>query len=252
MRIIGGKDYYDGATPFDTDETRVFIRHNHNKTEPIKVPEFRGLGWSISARQIGGPTYGSATPEYFYPLAIIFCGKIYNFVMFRKHNSGARWPNPSYYEEKMLWNRDALIDKLREENYDLIFKHYDTDRQTITRQTIDNYFEVKDVSSTMMEHILENKIIVAIRKSITDRYYNGNDDYYHWFLNTDALKEYGFGSVIDPYTANQEIDMFLGTILVRDEDNRVQLSDASKVKKHGFDKFSFRNQRHRGKPRKHA
>ena len=63
------------------------------------------------------------------------------------------------------------------------------------------------------------------------------------FVVNPLLKEYQFYSVVNPFTAFQEISMFIGGVLGSGEKDIVEVSDKSKITQHGFDyKYSFRKE----------
>lgn len=55
------------------------------------------------------------------------------------------------------------------------------------------------------------------------------------------LKSLGFATVVDPYTAFQEISMYLTNVIGIPENPTVDVDDASKIAKHGYDERSFRH-----------
>jgi len=56
-----------------------------------------------------------------------------------------------------------------------------------------------------------------------------------------CLRDLRFGKIIDPYTAFQEIQMYLSGVLTNNPDPPVKVSDRSKILGKGFDyKWSFR------------
>lgn len=247
MRIIGGKDYYDGAVPFDTDETRCFVRHEHSKSTSVDVPVFNQYKKTLMVTRA---LYGRQWAEGYYCMTILFCGMVHNFVMKNARTEKYNIKTKSFSIEKFFWTKKDLLQELEADSLRIASKSpWDSDNSDkhLIRENLDDFFEKRPVSKEVMDYLIENSIIVAISRSVNDKWNPQQNA--KWYLNTDTLKEYHFGSQVDPYTANQEIDVFLGTILVADEDRQVKLSDASKIKKHGFDKWSFRNQKHRGKPR---
>ena len=54
------------------------------------------------------------------------------------------------------------------------------------------------------------------------------------------LQDYEFASVLDPYTAYQELDMYMNNQLAQIVDVPAPMTDALKVHSHGYDKWSFR------------
>ena len=58
-----------------------------------------------------------------------------------------------------------------------------------------------------------------------------------------CLRDYNFYKVVDPWTAYQEIQMFVGNNLVNDDNKQVKLSDKTLQGKHGFGEMSFRKRK---------
>jgi hypothetical protein len=54
------------------------------------------------------------------------------------------------------------------------------------------------------------------------------------------LKDFDFARIVDPYTAFQEIAMMVGGVIPKGGPPIVEVSNESKIKKHGLDKWSFR------------
>ena len=55
------------------------------------------------------------------------------------------------------------------------------------------------------------------------------------------LSKYEFAKIVDPYTACQEIDMYLGNVLVQDQSGDMsKISDEDLRDSKGFDKMSFK------------
>lgn len=64
----------------------------------------------------------------------------------------------------------------------------------------------------------------------------------------DKLQPYDFVRVLDPYTAYQELSMFVGNDLQRAEPIMASVSDASMLKKKGFHEYSFKTRPKEDKP----
>lgn len=70
------------------------------------------------------------------------------------------------------------------------------------------------------------------------------------FIENPNLKELEFSKVFDAFTAHQEISMYLGDVLRMREKDTVEISDEDRAKSRGFDKWSFRRDKHPSKPRR--
>lgn len=62
------------------------------------------------------------------------------------------------------------------------------------------------------------------------------------FIVNPILNEYEFYTVIDSFTAFQELSMFMGGILGIGEKEIVEVEDKYKITQHGFNKWSFRRE----------
>ena len=62
------------------------------------------------------------------------------------------------------------------------------------------------------------------------------------FIINPILKDYEFYTVIDSFTAFQEIQMFMGGVLGNKEKEITEVDDKYKITQHGFNKWSFRKE----------
>lgn len=63
---------------------------------------------------------------------------------------------------------------------------------------------------------------------------------YDLYINT-HLDKIDFVKIFDPYSAFQEIEMYVSVVLGIDSQKTIEVSDKSKIESHGFDyKYSFR------------
>lgn len=70
-------------------------------------------------------------------------------------------------------------------------------------------------------------------------------------ITNPALKDYNFAGQIDPYTAYQEIDMFISNTFIEREKSDLKMSEKLKVHSKGMDEWSFRTKSgDSGKPRR--
>jgi hypothetical protein len=59
------------------------------------------------------------------------------------------------------------------------------------------------------------------------------------------LKDLQFQRMVDPYTAFQEISMFIGGVLGSPEKEVTELTEKDRIQQHGFNKWSFRKLPHK-------
>ena len=224
MRIIGGRDYYDSARAFGEDRETVFIRAVYEKSPWVKTPF--GSDWSF-------PFVPWDTRDCVEEISVVFCGKIYNGVAVRDH----RLTNQSYH-----WSVGSFKEAAKEYDFkvmDVVSSHWDKDNRRPRR--LSDVFSIEDLSRNHLNYAIENGVVIAIRNPF-DR--NGRDLHDHWKVNTDGLKDIAFPKVIDPYSAFQEISMFVGGVLPRSGNPMVELTgEKIMLQKHGMDKWSFRRQK---------
>jgi hypothetical protein len=58
-----------------------------------------------------------------------------------------------------------------------------------------------------------------------------------------CLKDMEFFKIVDPFTAFQELSMFIGGIMGGKSPIMIEVADKDRIAKHGFDKFSFRKEK---------
>lgn len=226
MRIIGGHDYYDGAVPFDTDRTRVFVR---NSEESDFMPFEK---WQLHTAAYIDDSWSYTVV----PIELLFCGRRYRGIRLERIN------NRSYEVENVYhWEPKKLLEKVKFAKRPR-WRRSEVD-QNIYESDLERYFTSTALTDLELIKVLEHHVLIAFTE--VGRYGGPRK----WIINGDNLKNIHFASVFSPWQAYQELDMFLGTILVGDDDRMVKVSDATKIGKYGFDQFSFRNQVHPGKPR---
>lgn len=251
MRIIGGNDYYDGVVPYDTDNTRIYQRTHYTKDtkDLIELPVLGNVSyrlrlgnWKDKHRDHDGYTWylGKQTRTDIDLIHVIFCGRKYSGIVETLVSTDIN--DYKVIHKNYYWTFEKFDEFVKANN----IKYGDANswdmNVQINKNTIEDYFKVKVLSGSDLQYLIDNRILIAI----------GSGETYHkvkWKINPDELKDIGFPAVFDAWSAYQELDMFIGSVLVSDQDKMVRVSDESKAKKYGFDKWSFKNQKHRAKPR---
>lgn len=239
MRIVGGHDYYDGAAPYDADNTRVFVRELKGKAREVKLPVW---GSHDSLRIEGNQEL------FIQPTTVIFCGRIY-----RGWRLSDTWGTDFYYSLNKnsltyVWSLEALVHWLNERGAK-ISPESRVRKKGLHLLNIVDYFKVESVSPVIMDQLISERVLIAVNQPPDRASWRGGGwfDTGKWKVNTDELGKMKFP--LHAYQAYQELEMFLGTILVNDRDSMAKLSDAERAVKHGFDEYSFRDKMHRAKPR---
>jgi len=245
MRIIGGKDFYDGGLAMGRDEDVVFVRGKHSEAEVVK-PDGIGLGHPVeligmkdvdrkSSRAFGNPWGHHNNNEVmrhdcryqFTTACAWFAGKRYGGI--RVHKRFTDYGKPS--EDQWFWDRQAFLNFLGTIGVEMrapsaVSSYY------IDEKGLEAHFEGRGTASEQ-KWAIENGVAVAI----------WIDDYGQkgWKLNTDGLKGIDFVRVIDTYAAFQELSMFVGGVMARPGNPMVEITDDKvKAAKHGFNDWSFR------------
>jgi len=166
-------------------------------------------------------------------LAIIgFCGKLYVF----GHKDGEGDYEFEYGNniEKLIYKRKSK----QELRWDKKFNDTKKDKQRL-RDIVDKY-HLKERHDIF--HELKVPIFVCILRDedhlIPD---SPGRDRNQIILNPD-LEWYKFQTMVDPFTAFQEIQMYISGVLGTSENETIDVSNKDKISKHGFDKFSFRSE----------
>ena len=260
MRIIGGHDYYDKAIAYGIDPGVVFVRDSkyikNSDMEIIGEPTTPSITLSEpkspSASKWSHPTListwngkGNGTLNGVnYGItghSVIFCGKSYGGIELRDHKN---------HQTYFFWKYDKL-------------KKW-ADERGLTCSRSYSWWERKDPNSSeefivlpkntaSLQRMIDLNISILMLKPKSSFSYRNVSNAHRkdriewleqesdWQANCCGLAELGFQSALDPYTAFQELSMWVGGTLSANGPNTVTITDDKiKVAKHGFDKHSFR------------
>ena len=261
MRIIGGKDYYDSAVAYGIDPGVVFVRNSQSLTngqmEKIGAPVGNYVKiytrkeyfsskpkWAKKSMAIGSSSEMSSatldgTRYYFENMPVIFCGKAY---------AGLRIAESSYSRasnETFIWTLDKLVKWCddRDLYYDFEIPYWESKRSNSTP------FSPCSLREDTVQTLIDLRLSIVTKQS--NGFYPGYSkkdriDWLEresgWYGNCDGLGDINFQSVVDPYTAFQELSMWVGgTLSSSNGPNTVTITDDKvKIAKHGFDQSSFR------------
>lgn len=249
MKISIGSDYYDSALSYGIDEQISFVRTEKFYSDRsttlipcISIPELFLLDHSHRWGSRYGDSFrvtlpsGSTTEALFRRITVYFAGKRYvGLVAF---TYGVTPTSFSTHQES-IWTYDALVNFAR--NHGL----------SLNPKISEKNFRPRDATPAELDWLVKEKIAIAyfLERNYSERvegYIPGPTDSLHpWVCNSASkehcLSRYGFYKALDPYSAMQELSMFIGGVLGNVEPNTVQITDEKTlVAKHGFDKWSFR------------
>lgn len=237
MKIISKyNDYYDSVMRIAYDDHIIYVRKGSKKPETVIIgsrkyvhhdTEYKDMRDTFNGQYIlsyprSGPTiwstarhirnaYGKINkriPIIFNvePFLIGFCGKF--FIGYR-----VEWGEKIY-----------IINK----KSDKIFKNID-------KKVVINY--APDIIRGNPDDIFIEYDCPIFLMTFANSYFNPMAAYIY---RNPILKNYGFQRIYDPYTAFQEISMYLGSILVDDNTDMDSVNDFDMSRAKGFDEWSFK------------
>lgn len=222
MRIIGGHDYYDTAMAFGADREVVFARTKSSDMKCTLAAPERIYPWEPLDEN--GRNFNKAGSLILLPLFIYVAGIKYTGV--RLVEDGLK--NKEHY----FWKFNDLVNYLATKG-----AHLKRSRPQYKSRWRDHSQQISDHfsqsgSTGEREICIENGIVVATLLK--------KENKWQWRVNGDNLKDFEFYRCLDPYKCYQEIAMYVGGVLPRKGAEMATISDKSKIKKHGMDKWSFR------------
>jgi hypothetical protein len=253
MRLIGGRDYYDGVQALGHDATTVFVRP---KAETMTVEEAKALGlvchdrpfamepaaqsgpqgrlqWRINGGEsisckVGDLTYG------FQGICAYVCGKQYTGMEVRistQESSLPSWQNFPFKDtdkSRFFWEWDEFAAFLASLGVRARWTGYRWQRAGRDRD-LSTYFVREDTPKAVLEMLVSRRITIA---TCRPRPFQPTE----WRINGDDLGALGFPKVLEPYAMFQELEMWVTGVLPANANAMVQITDDRiKIAKAGFD-----------------
>lgn len=236
MKIISDfHDYYDGAFAW-RDETLLYVRNKTESCDASAIVDVAPLMVILDKM----PEAGNLKK-----FVISFCGKLYP-----GYKSNVEW---SFYDTEQYVK---LLDKAQKVSVGKDRKFWDTiDRLDFDgiKKTLDSKQRYHRYCRTVLSHsswktfrdnvgsltssseshqVLRSPVYMVIEGNSVMR----NDQ----LIVNPILKDFGFASMVDPYTAFQELSMYVGGVLTSQMNPDIDRSDDLIRHQKGFDKWSFR------------
>lgn len=240
------KDYYDSAVGMGIDKTIVYERHLKEMQCPDDIKDVLKESHDWGSKYFTS-SYGylEHIPKGQYNTSIIiigFCGKLHIGIKFTKEV-----PTQYYYDRKyhteIIYDHTEIVKRLAKN------KRYRSswEKEFIGKKEIFNNYvtRINAVDTTEWFRRFNTPIFafgIPIDIDVWEKYGHkaniGND----FFINP-ILKDYQFAKVFDPYTAFQEIQMYVSGVLgVNKDGTEFPATEKQKVAQHGMDKWSFRRE----------
>lgn len=224
MRIYGGHDYYDCVLGYGADPSVVLVRKNE-KLPPQEVPIPQPL--RLHLHNAPQSSYLDSITRLRH-IIVVFCSKIYY---------GAE------IEGQYFWSADKLHAWVAEHRGFSVSVsgpwRGGTWRTEKHPYTLEEYFAVSEASDDLREYLITNRYAIILKLETLGY---GEPEV---FMNPHSLKRLDFAKALDPYTAYQELSMWVGGVLAGESPKIVKIvSDRVLLEGHGFDNvFSFRGPR---------
>jgi hypothetical protein len=207
-------DYYDNAVGYGIDNNV----HYNRFTKEVEI--------NIKSRT-------DFPPNYFAAYLLGFCGQIYPIFKLKKYERSIyAWEND--YEENQVGETFYAYSFQEAEEKSKEWGDYtesfggSNDRETLKMKQF--YFDWNFLDNEVFLQYKCPTWIVELGRNRTG-------------LINPKLKDYGFERIKDPFTAFQEISMYLSNILVEQKEV-VKIEDKFRIEQHGFDpKISFRQEK---------
>lgn len=213
-------DYYDTAIGYGIDKTIIYNRTEELISSNVRTADYEDASFVNKEGRYSFSTY-----------YIGFCGTIYPLIKVHVHRDFFTSQDLFFYNKedfnKFVLSLGVTVkrNKYRFDRYRLDKKLYRTIYLTNENSIIDFY----DSKYTEYEKLfLAHKVpLFTVRKEAIT-------------LN-DHLKAYNFQSIKDPFTAFQDIQMYISGVIGAPERPMVQISDKDLASKRGHDgKYSFK------------
>lgn len=248
MRFASGRDYYDSVLAFGRDETLFFERMTLAKATYIEeraanltAPSTR-LRFKVERSWRQSSSFERDRYEYSYHVkSVWFAGEYYAGIQLTISDNG--WPKRKGDSTLWFWSKEAFVQHLKTVQQDHFTDHKELD-DLIEPALIDKIFDYRPTKADI-DWLVENRVSIAV---YSDFHYHGADYYTHtssgWYINCDGLGDMGFAKALDPYNAFQKLSQWIGGVLSGCNKPMLKITDEKVIlKKHGFDKFSFKHRR---------
>lgn len=245
MRIITKQsDYYDSIQSYGQDQSVIYIRKPEELFDENFVDEYYNLGKS---------RWGDVPVSHLYNVSdyrgvdivkgfsVFFCGQRYNAVVTSVPNPDrdvlTRIRMTHYNLDELDKYIDGLKLKEKREYLPKYRRRYGAKKEsTKTLERLTNFFNMSKTNDNIH---FDLDVPVFVIDAIRDN----SVRHIKWqkgIVKNPILKDYGFAHIKDPYTAYQEIDMYISGVMGGKSPRMQEISDDVMKQQKGFDKWSFK------------
>lgn len=266
MRIIGGRDYYDSGLAYGQDESILFLRNGDRRLSDeemrfdLKMPRVICSGYlsrpgapaprRVRMSYLFGDRHANEAVEVgrvrheFAPAQVVLCGRRYNGLY---ATASEPYGIPRSVDARWIWSADALRSYARDHHLEVHqgkagttqtwdWKGTERRQYDVEVQTFDHWFEPQSLIGETRALLVDQRITI-VSFNPTERFPQDSDHVYRpWRVDQPSLGDMQFAKTVDPFTAFQEISMWVGGVLPHPGPNMVEITDDKvKIAKHGFD-----------------
>jgi len=239
MRIISKfHDYYDSVTSFGQDPSLVYNRETSKVKYIDRDKRFPKMYLEFCFRNRTSREWWDYRSAY-----IGFCGKIYPAIF--NLNNEYFFTYDSFFKHLSENFPKRIEDFLTGKRNGYFWnKNLVKNNEKSTKEFFDNVVSNVEIFQKLKTPVFSFGYVIPKENG----YYKNDVTEYELTLNP-MLRELGFQSKVDPFTAYQEISMFLGGVIGQPEKDTIDISDKDMLYKKGFDMFSFKRAPGKIKPR---
>lgn len=243
MKIISKfHDYYDSCLAHGHDDHVVYLRdtmqftdHLRDNEVPAIIRDLRALFVKMTRDDVSNDWMSSRYYDRLsthlrgkdyvvdlHAIRILFCGKHYPLIRCHVTPYGVMHPASDEY----FYDADGVIDLLTELGVSPGKRAKWNNKDEFTQ--IREWFAKNTNRQPDYDWMVANKVTCVVRDSST-------------LMVNPPLKDYQFYRMMDPYTAYQELDMWISGTLAYPQNMMIEVEDKYRIMAHGFDmKYGFR------------
>lgn len=240
------KDYYDGVAGQVGIDKKI-IYHRETKEIGLNRNDMFEIEHNLPQRNVythrlsRNSQYVTKEDPDYKPIFVCFCGKLYvgyRFIWLEQNNFNYDEVIEFIYDKETIFKR--IEKNLTQKNY---FNQSRDIKKKIAKFNED--FDRLDGSNALSKYFIQyDTPIFTFSKQDTlggYHYYDIRNKAKVLTLNPN-LTEFGFFKKFDPFTAFQELSMYIGGVLTNPETNMVEIDEEYRMLQRGLDKTSFRQQ----------
>jgi len=249
MRIISKfQDYYDSIQAYGQDQTVVYIRKEEELVDQKIINDYyRRASYSSWREDTVG--YLSGVDKYRgveieEGFSVFFCGQRYNGLLTSIPRPSHQLGGPILKTHYSLDELDHYIDsKNIEEEREYLngwARRHGYKRNSVkTLERITNFFNEQKTDDDI-HFQLDAPVFMIVSRQCKTGGYRGNQK---TVVKNPRLKDYGFAQAKDPYSAYQELDMYISGVMGGKSPRMTTISDADMKNQKGFGhKYAFKTE----------